>query len=206
MQRQTVRLLNVILEPEKYTRNETSCWQVRPLHTITANGSMLSNTAGADRTYCIFRNMAASVAFYTLIVFVPDVGQTTSVIWVSRADSLIKCVKDNLKRRMKGVPRGVGNRMSWKPDSANYYLWPTQTCKSIVSLVFIVRYPPRGGIVVQLVQELEVYDTGDQAVVLQNRHRRYTLAVYYFFVLVVCITSPYHPPLLRSICRTILVR
>lgn len=77
MHRKMIRLLTAFMETKSNMQTATNRWRI--VH-IAANGAMQSDTAGANRTDCIFRNMAPSVAFNTFIWFLQDAGQTTSVI------------------------------------------------------------------------------------------------------------------------------
>lgn len=99
-------LLTVFTEPEPFMWNATNCWRLRPFIEISANESMPSDAYGEERTYCTDLNMVAFMDFDTFIGFVPDAGQRTSVVWVDPANYWMKCVRENLHYKLKGVPRG----------------------------------------------------------------------------------------------------
>lgn len=131
-------------------------------------------------------------------------GQTTSLIWITCADTWMKCLIEDLQYWMIVVQRGAWNCISWKSDTTHYSLWPLPTCKSSVCLVSVARYSQRGEVTSNWSSKWK-YKIPPTRWMCWKTTIAGTLWPY-TIVRLVCITLPYHPPWLRSICRAILAR
>lgn len=73
---------------------------MRPFHAITAN-AMRSDTASAYRTdFIVFCDMIASLAFEMFVRFVPNACQKISIKWVSRVDTWMISVIEDIQCRL----------------------------------------------------------------------------------------------------------
>ena len=179
MEREVEHLLNVFAEDEALANDSTNRWRVRSYETLCSRSATDLPDYDDIQTDILFRNKAARVAYDTFIGTRPSDGQTTSLIWVARADAWMTCVIEDLRRRLKGVSRG--GREPHVLKTRYIALLPNATAnlqrECLRALRRSLSYDD--ATLQRLHGELQVRDGVGRDHMLNNDGRKFTIAIYY---------------------------